>query len=132
MQKINSGPSLREAILQLESRQAAEGVMVKEHFLTAYESVKPVNLILSTFKEIIGSRDLKDNLINTSVGLATGYASKLIFERGTHNPIRKLMGNAIMFGIIKMIAQNPETVKAMGKGILKMIGSKHGSRVHSL
>jgi hypothetical protein len=126
MQKINSESSLKAEILRLEIRQAEEGQLLKEYFLITYESIKPVNLILSTFKEIATSRELKDNFLSTSVGLATGYVSKLLLERGTRNPVKKILGNALMFGIVNLFAKNPETVKSLGMGLLKIIGRKRG------
>ena len=131
MQKINSEASLREAILQLEKKRAAEGIILKEQFLLAYDSVKPINLIMSTFNEIVASRDLKNNLINTSVGLTAGYLTKLLFERGTKNPVKKLMGNALMMSIVNIIIKNPDTVKSLGKGFLKIFRSKPRGRVHA-
>ncbi|MCX6306399.1 MAG: hypothetical protein NT040_15660 [Bacteroidetes bacterium] len=129
MEKINSETTLRAAIERLEFRQAEEGKVLKEHFLIAYESIKPVNLVLNTFREIMASRDLKDNIINTSVGLAAGYLSKLVFERGTRNPVKKLAGNALMFGIVDLVAKNPETVKSLGNRLLKMIRGKSNGRI---
>ena len=132
MQKINSEASLREAILLLEQKRAVDGIMLKEQFLHAYDSVKPINLIMSTFNEIVASRELKSNLLNTSVGLTAGYLTKLLFERGTKNPVKKLMGNALMMSIVNIIVKNPETVKSLGKGFLKLFRRKSKGRIHSL
>ncbi|MFZ4520922.1 MAG: hypothetical protein ACOYNC_04420 [Bacteroidales bacterium] len=130
MQTINSQSTLRAAIQRLENLQAEEGVLLKEHFLLAYESVKPLNLVISTLRELTASRELKDNLINTSVGMATGYLSKLLFEQGSRNPFKKLAGNAIMFGIVDLVAKNPETVKSFGKSLWKMVAGKPGGKIH--
>lgn len=124
MQKINSGASLRDAILRLESKQADEEIMLREQYHLTYESIKPVNLIKSIFRQAVESRDLKDNLLNTSVGLTAGYFSKILFQGLTKSPFKKLLGTAIMFGITNVIAKNPEAVKSFGSGFLKMILSK--------
>jgi hypothetical protein len=124
MQKINSAAALRDAIAQLEITHAEEGKMLKQQFHLAYESIKPLNLIKSTFKEAVESPDLKDNIINTSVGLATGYLSKLLFVNVSHNPVRKLLGVALQFGITQMVAKNPEAVKSIGKKLMKIISRK--------
>lgn len=124
MQKINSGASLRDAILRLESQQADEEIMLREQYHLTYESIKPVNLIKSIFRQAVESRDLKDNLLNTSVGLTAGYFSKILFQGLTKSPLKKLLGTAIMFGITNVIAKNPEAVKSFGNGFLKMILSK--------
>ena len=124
MQKINSAAALRDAITQLEIAHAEEGKMLKQQFHLAYESIKPMNLIKSTFKEAIESPDLKDNIINTSVGLAAGYLSKLLFVNISHSPIRKLLGIALQFGITQVVAKNPEAIKSFGKKLMKIISPK--------
>ncbi len=125
MQKTDLSAGLREAILVLEKRQAVEGIILKDHFLQAYESIKPINLIKNTFKEITESNDLKDNIINTSVGLATGFVSKKLFVGRSHNPFKRLLGSVLMFGITNVVSKNTETIKAIGKGMFDVIIKKN-------
>jgi len=132
MQKINSETSLRDAILQLESQRAYEGLMLRGQFYQAIDSLKPVNLIKSTFKEAVASRDLKDNIINTSVGLTAGYLTKIVFAGVMKTPLTKLLGTALMFGITNIVARNPEAVKSLGKGFFNMIRRKSGRSVHGI
>ena len=121
MEKINSTAQLKAAIFDLETRQNNEGKILKEQYIVAYESIKPVNLIKSTFKEVAASPDLKDELLNTSIGLAAGYLSKMLFQGASHSPLRKLFGTVLMFGITNAVAKHPEVIKAAGKGLLKII-----------
>jgi hypothetical protein len=127
--EINSGTDLRTAILKLEAKQAVEGKLLREQIHLAYESIKPVNLIKSTFKEAAASLDLKENILNTSVGLAAGYVSKIVFENVTKNPLKKLLGTALMFGITNIVAKNPDTVKSLGNIFLKIIRSRPEKRI---
>lgn len=122
MQKINSSGSLRSAILELEAVQEVQGKILKEELHQAYESIKPINLIKSTFKEVAESPEIKEKLLNTAVGLGAGYVSKKLFEGVSHGPLRKLLGTVLMFGITQAVAKNPEAVKSLGTGVLKMIG----------
>ena len=124
MQKINSAAALREAIVQLEIAHTEEGKMLKRQFHLASESIKPINLIKNAFKGTVASPDLKDNILNTSVSLAVGYVSKLLFVNVSHSPIRKLLGIALQFGITKLVEKNPEAVKSMGKVLLNIIKQK--------
>lgn len=124
MQKINSETSLRDAILQLERKREDEEIMLREQIQLTYESFKPINLIKSTFKEVANSDDFKDDLINTSIGLTAGFLSKKLFEGVTHSPLRKFLGTALMFGIKKVVANNPETVKTVVHGFFNIIKSK--------
>lgn len=123
MEKINSELSLREAIVALETKQIEEGKVLREQFHVAYESVQPINLIKSTLKEVYNSNEIREKLITTSIGLATGYLSKTLFEGTSHSPNRKLVGTALMFGITELVANHPEEVKAFGKGVFNLIRS---------
>ena len=121
MNHINSAAKLREAILQLESAQAIEGNQLKQQFRMAYESVKPINLIKSTFKEVTTSQDLKDNLINAGIGITAGYLSKLLFVGMSDSPVKKLLGTALMFGITNIVARHPDTVKSVSTGVFNIV-----------
>ena len=121
MEKINSAIGLRNAILQLESKQAEEVKTLKEQIHASYESMKPINLIKSTFHQIAESEDLKDNILNTSLGFVTGYLSKILFQGASHSPLRKLLGTALMFGVTNVVARHPAKIKAAGLAILETI-----------
>lgn len=124
MEKIYSEIDLNIAILLLESKLATEEKLLKEQFHLTYESIKPINIIKNIFKKATDSADLKENIINTSVGLTAGYLSKIVFETVTNSPLRKLVGSAIMFNVKNAVAHNPEVVKFLANGFLKLIGSK--------
>ncbi len=111
MENINSSEQLREAILQLEQQYTVEESIVKEQFLLAYESVKPINLIKNTITQVSASQDVKDDLTNTAIGLAVGYVSKAVFVGFSHSPVRKLMGTALMYGVTNFVTGHPEKVK---------------------
>ena len=123
MEKITSEAGLKAAILQLELKQAHERKVLRAQYLLAYESMKPINLVKSTFKEVTASPELKDEILNTSIGLATGYLSKMLFQGASHSPVRKLFGTVLMFGITNAVTNHPEVVKSVGKGLVNfMVG----------
>ena len=131
MQKIDSRNSLREAILILELKQAAEGEALKEQFQVAYKTMKPVNLLISTLKEAAASSELKANLLNTVVSLSAGYLAKVVVQGVTRGPLKKLVGNAAMLSVTNAIAQNPEVVQTLGRGIFSLIMGRLRSRNHA-
>ena len=124
MQKINTEADLRNAILQLETRQIQDVKILKEQFHLTYDSIKPINLIKNTFKQVGESQELKENVINTSVGLATGYVSKILFEILSGSPVKKLLGSVLMFGITNLVAKNPEAIKSFGNKVFKNINNR--------
>jgi hypothetical protein len=121
MQKIISETTLRDAIVILESRRTREENALKAELHRTYESIQPINLIKSTYHEIAASQGLKNELINTSVGLVAGYISKALFESLSHSPLKKLIGTAILFGVTSAVAKNPEAVKSLAAGAFNII-----------
>jgi hypothetical protein len=124
MQKINSFLELRYAIQVLEVEQAEKAVLLKEQFYITYESLKPVNLIRNTLKEVFLSPNLIDNFVGTTVGMASGYLSKKIVVGASSNIIKKLFGSLLEYGVTNLVAQHPEGIKTMGQMIFKRIFGK--------
>jgi hypothetical protein len=121
MTKLNSATDIKQMILQLENQQAIDLQQLREQLHGVYENIKPINLVRNTFKEVVASEELTDNIVNTSVGLAAGYVSKTLFEKASHSPFRKLMGTALLFGVTNLVAKNPHTVKSIGTDFLNIV-----------
>ena len=124
MQKITSQSALKLAILQLEQRQEEEGRILKEQFKLTYNSLKPANILLGAIKDLSSSTLLKDNILNSSVSLGAGYASKMLFQGIVSSPIKKILGSALMFGVTKLVSNNPNFIKTLEMGFLKIFGTK--------
>ena len=124
MQNITSEISLRDAINRLEQKRIEEGILIKNEIHHVYESMKPVNLIKNAFKEVAESAEIKDNILNNSIGLMAGYLSKKAFESVTKSPAKKIIGTAIMLGVKNLIAQHPEAVKKVVAGIFNFVRKK--------
>ena len=110
MQKIDSGATLKANIIALESKQAKEAQLLKERFNMVYESVKPINIIKSTFREAAESQTIKEDITHAVVGLTAGYLSKVLFEGISSSPVKKLLGTALQFGIATLVARNVDTI----------------------
>lgn len=124
MEKIITTADLKIAIQQLEQKQADELVLLKAQFHTTYENLKPINIIKNTFKEIISAPDLKTNIVNSVIGLATGFAAKKVFIGKTHNPLTKLAGVVIEMIVANKAVKNAEGIKSIGNIILQKIFNK--------
>ncbi len=119
MQKINSEASLRAAIIELESKLANDGKLLKEQFQKSYESIKPVNLIKSSLKDAAASWNSGDQSLKSVTGLLSNIALELL----TSTPIKGLIGKALINGVTALIEKNPETLNSLGQGLLKAIRS---------
>ncbi len=121
MQQINSSDELRAAIIHLESKRALEGIMLKEQCHAVLDSLRPVNLIKNACQDVAESEEVQDQILGKSVGLATGYLSKILFERVTNVPLKKVLGTALMMGISTLVARHPETIRKVGNKIFSVI-----------
>jgi len=124
MQKITTGAELKSAIQELEYKQASEWTLLHEQFHTAYESLKPVNLIKSTFSELTSTPDFKENILDTTLGLAAGYLSKKMVVGATHNPLKQILGTVLQFAITNIVSKNTDGIKSTGDALLKRIFKK--------
>jgi hypothetical protein len=127
MQSITSTAELKEAIRSLQEKQTFQGLVLKEEFFTVVESLKPINIIKSTFNQVSSSHDLVGNLLSTTVGLAAGYISNKTLVGSSANLLKKLFGTVFQFGITTLIARNPEAVKSLGHTLLHRMLNKKNS-----
>jgi hypothetical protein len=116
---MTSTAELKNAIQLLEVEQGIKGQLLKEQFYITYESLKPVNLLKSTLNDIASSPYLKDNILNTILGLATGYITKKIFIGASGNKFRKLIGSILQFGVVNFVSQHPEAIKSFSQLIFQ-------------
>lgn len=124
MQTITSTAGLKDAIQLLEAEHEIKGQLLKEQLYLTYESLKPVNLIRNTLKEISASPYLIDNISGTAMGLASGFLSRKIFVGGSGNLIRKLIGSLLQFGVTNVVAQNSEVIKSVGHAVFRLFFHK--------
>jgi len=117
MQHITSSAGLKDAIQLLEVEQEIKGQLLKEHLYIAYESLKPLNLLKHTLKEITSSPYMIENISGGAMGLVSGFLSKKIFVGASGNLIRKLIGSLLQFGITNVVAQNSGVIKSVGQAL---------------
>ncbi len=124
MDKITNVQELNSAILKLENKQAAEGVLLKEQFNLTYESLKPINLVKTTLKELVTAPDLKEDLLKTSISIASGYFSKKLAIGSSDNPFKQLLGSFLQMGVTNLVSNNADGIKSKFSDILNMIFTK--------
>lgn len=117
MQNITSSASLKDAIELLEAEQEIKGQLFKEQLFITYESLKPLNLLKHSLKELSSSPYLIENISGSAMGLVSGFLSKKLFVGASGNLIRKLIGSILQFGITNIVAQNSNVITSVGQAI---------------
>jgi len=121
---MKKNDELKEAIGLLKKKQAIELRLLKEQVHTVHESIKPMNIIKNAFHQVAAAPDIKNNIIGSIIGLASGYVSKKIFIGGSHNPITRIMGTLLQIGITNVTAKNADTIKSIGEKVAKFVFKK--------
>jgi hypothetical protein len=129
MQKITSVAELRNAIQILEAEQAIKGRLLKEQFDLTYESLKPVNIIKRTIKDIASTPYLVNNLIGTLLGLVSGSLSNRVFVGSSGNIFRKLFGTLLQYGVTNAVSKNPDVIKSLGQYIVHYLRRRKDARL---
>lgn len=124
MQSITSSEELRNAIQLLEVEQGIKGRQLKDQLYITYESLKPINLLRNTLKEISSSQYMIDNISGTAMGLAGGFLSKKIFVGKSGSAFRKLIGSILQFGITNLVSQNSEVIKSFSQSLFQYLFHK--------
>lgn len=129
MKPITTSADLKMAIKQLEVQQATELFLLKEEFHATGERLKPMNIIKRTFKNAVTGPDLKTDLVNAAIGLATGIVTKKLMIGKTINPFKKLFGAFVEMAIANKVSNNADDIKSTGTAIFKKLFSKKGNPV---
>jgi len=102
---------LQETIALLKLRQEMELQELKQQFHITRESLKPANLIKSSFRDAASSPGIKGTLVKTGLGLATAYFSKRIIFRAAQKPVKKILGTLLGMGIARLVAKKVKKEK---------------------
>ncbi|TND01993.1 MAG: hypothetical protein FD123_4144 [Bacteroidetes bacterium] len=90
MEQPGASALLEQLIFAKEELREAEGKLLKVHFLEAYESLKPVNLIRSTIEEAAAVPGLKALAGKAVMGFILNIVAKKLFAGKEPDPLVKL------------------------------------------
>lgn len=113
MQKITAADTLKKSISALEQRQREEGKLLRNQLSATLESIKPVNILRKIIVDIAEPSELKDNLIQTATGLISGYVSRKMLVRSSKNPLLRLVGVFVQYGVTNFVSKNSDSIKPL-------------------
>ncbi|OFY35430.1 MAG: hypothetical protein A2W91_08425 [Bacteroidetes bacterium GWF2_38_335] len=114
MKKEKPCDKLKNAIHLLEEEQTVKRQLLKNQLLIAADSLKPVNIIKHTLKDVSSGNDLISSIIVPAVSFAAGSISKTIFVGSSGNIIRKIMGSVLQMKVTDTITKHPDIIKSLG------------------
>jgi len=121
MQEITSTLSLKKAIQQLEVDREFEGLQLKKDFQSALKNLNPFNILKGTLEKATSTPLLFDNIIGTTLGLATGFLTKKIIIGKSHNKLKVLLGSIIEYGVLNFIGQRAVAIKSISVYLIQSL-----------
>lgn len=124
MHTIHKEKDLEEAIRYLETKLKSDGSKLKLEIQGVIENIKPVTILKNVIQEALHSSDVKESIVQKSVGYSLGFAVKKLYESISSGPFTKILGTGIMFGVSDIVNKNPETVNFIGSKLLGLFKGK--------
>ena len=121
MQKIDSSVLLRQAIVALEQAQQVEADALKTQLHVVQESVKPVNLIKGTLKDIGESAEIKDSLLRIPVAMVSAYVNKKLSKGPAYTAPRSVLAQTLIDTAVDTVKRNPELFNAVAKSAFSLL-----------
>lgn len=105
MKTTDEKAALIEKIAKLQLKQSEDLHNLKMQFQLTYESFKPLNFIKDTFHDITSSPEIKNDLLNGAVNLASNLITGNLLFKTTDKPIKNLVGTFFKFIVRKFIVK---------------------------
>jgi hypothetical protein len=119
--EINNAIQLKQAIALLQAQQEEKKFVLVEEFHKTYESLKPLNLIKSTFNKILETPDITNQVVDTSIGLGVGVLSKKLLVGKSTNIFKRFFGTIIELMVANAVAKNSDGIKRQGIQLIKKL-----------
>jgi len=124
MKKTNPTPKRKNAKLLFEVEKNDEGQILIEQFDLTDQNFKLDNVGNINIKKTACPSNLSDNLLGTTVGLASGYLVKKIVVGKSDKTSRKLFGLLLELGVANFVAHHPKEIKSFGRYIFQLVFRK--------
>lgn len=122
--KISTVKELEETILELERKKVVQQQLVSAEFKTTVESLKPMNLIRSSVKEINANK-LARNILKTAGGIGMGLLTNKLagatLLRGAKP--QSMVGGLLKSTLSAAVVSNADKIRAYSNAIMKNIFS---------
>ena len=125
MENIRSTAELIEAIQILEADKADHLQQMREKFYYTRQSLRPVNIIGNSLKEMVASPSLFKKILGTAFGLFAGYIStKALFVGASNSKSRRIFGTVLKYGVASAVARGPKVIESFRNFIAQHIFRK--------
>lgn len=119
--EIKNSEDLKAAILELEGRKTREKQQLVQNFHALTESLKPINLIKSTYHKVKESPGITGNVLKATLGIGVGLLSKRFLFGNSTGFFKKILGSAIEMGLAGLVVKKSDKIKSTGNQFFKRL-----------
>ncbi|NHN26909.1 hypothetical protein FIA58_014585 [Flavobacterium jejuense] len=117
MKKVDQNQLLDEKIRLLKKKQLNDFSVLKEQFFVTAESLKPVNIIKETIHDFKNSKDIKNSLLESALGIAGGFVTRKMIIGKSSNIFKKISATVIQYLVSNFITNKAEKININEKDI---------------
>lgn len=121
------GELIRKLILEKSLQHASEGQQLKVHYHRTYESLRPVNIIRDTIKNVFVSPELKTGIVNYLMGIASGFIVKKVITGRSSSTLASLAGMVMELVVSRKVSSNGAEIRVLAALILRKIMDRTAS-----
>ena len=128
---INNSNELDLRIAELQKRKAIQENLLTSQFHNTLESMRPFNLIKSTFRNIKENHEVRNGILKSAAGIGISLLTKRFFLGGSKDGIvSKIMKTALTAGMAKTAIDKSDKLRAYGTAIYHNLFRKN-HKAHS-
>lgn len=130
MNNPNSSTLLKQRIAQLEVQQKQEGKELKEQLLATYQSMRLVNVIKSSLREVVESQEIREDLLSLTIIQTQNLVGKLLkkmLNANEETPVKTLLVTLVQAGISNLVANGFERFKCYLESLFATKATASGS-----
>jgi len=126
MERITNVAGLKSAIQILEVEQNERELILKDNVKEVYESLKPVNILKNTIRELFTPNYLKlnENIAGTAIGAVGGFLLRKLLEGSSGSLVRKLLAKALQFTMTRIGASQSDAIASAGSSLFNRLFHK--------
>ncbi len=109
--KIKNSADLKQTIAALEIKRRMQENDLVCGTRNLFESLKPANILKSTFEEVASSSELPGKMLSAVIGMGAGILSKKIMVGKSAGILKKIAGTALEYGIANTVVKNSDKIK---------------------
>lgn len=124
MNTLNATELLEQRIQLLESEQRESRQAFRKVLTETGDSLRPASLVRNMLSSSISDDEVKAPVMDSAIGLATGFVARKILLGSVHNPLTRMAANLLQAGISAYVAKHPDAIKQAGAKLMDFIGKK--------